>query len=195
VPSQAEGIDVSKSGSGRVKVDSADRVVVRVLRPDDWRTIRDLRLAALSDAADELGAGPDSARPGNERYWRGWPVRGVPLAGFFGGRPAGLVGIVTAPADPVTARLVALWVAPGARGTGVGDALVEAVVAVARQWGCRAVTLEVLMSNQPAVRLYRRHGFALSAEPPFAPGAITMRRTMPHADPESGGPTGPFADG
>jgi ribosomal protein S18 acetylase RimI-like enzyme len=195
VPSQGERIDVSKSGSGRVNVDSADRVVVRVLRPDDWRTIRDLRLAALSDAADELGAGPDSARPGNERYWRGWPLRGVPLAGFVGGRPVGLVGIVTAPADPVTARLVALWVAPVARGAGVGDALVEAVVAVARQWGCRSVTLEVLTTNQPAVSLYRRHGFALSSEPPFAPGAIAMRRMVALGAAEMNGPSGPLADG
>jgi ribosomal protein S18 acetylase RimI-like enzyme len=165
-------------------------VTVRALAPDDWRTVRDLRVAALHDAALELGAGPDATRSGTEVYWRGWPARGMPLAGFLADRPVGLVGVVAATADSRTAQLVALWVAPEARGAGVGDALVDAVADVARDWGCRTLHLEVLTTNQPAIRLYRRHGFVLSGEPPIASGAVGMRLALPlrrtAADP--GGP-------
>ena len=154
-------------------------MTVRALYPDDWRTVRDLRLAALRDASEALGAGPDAAEPGTERYWRGWPARGTPLAGFLAARPVGLVGVVAANADPGTAQLVALWVAPEARGVGVGDALVDAVAGVAREWGCRGLHLEVLTTNVPAIRLYRRHGFVLSGEPPVAPGAVAMRLALP----------------
>jgi ribosomal protein S18 acetylase RimI-like enzyme len=151
---------------------------VRPLPPDEWRTLRDLRLAALRDAPDALGGDHESARDWSEDRWRGWPARGVPVAAMRGGEPVGLVGVVGAPADPATAHLVALWVAPGARGSGVGDDLVDAVLAQAREWGCSSVLLEVLPANVPAIRLYRRHGFTVASDPAAAPGAVTMRRLL-----------------
>lgn len=150
-------------------------VSVRVLPPDDWRLLRRLRTAALADAADALGSSPDSADRWTERHWRGWPARGVPLVAFQAEEAVGLVGVVTPSAASLTAALVALWVSPGARGTGVGDALVDAVTDVARGWGCRWLELEVLSGNQPAIRLYRRHGFTLSDQAATTPGAMAMR--------------------
>ena len=57
-------------------------------------------------------------------------------------------------------HLLAVATHPDARRTGVGAALVGRVLAVARAGGARLVTLEVRASNQPARRLYERHGFA-----------------------------------
>jgi RimJ/RimL family protein N-acetyltransferase len=42
----------------------------------------------------------------------------------------------------------------------VGGALVEEAVATARRLGAHKVALQVWPHNQPARRLYRRHGFA-----------------------------------
>jgi ribosomal protein S18 acetylase RimI-like enzyme len=47
-------------------------------------------------------------------------------------------------------------------GAGIGGALVEAVVDVARAAGCARVHLITTNDNLPALRLYQRHGFVLA---------------------------------
>ncbi|WP_449351208.1 bifunctional helix-turn-helix transcriptional regulator/GNAT family N-acetyltransferase [Streptomyces shaanxiensis] len=81
------------------------------------------------------------------------------------GRPVGCVMCVRDEA-PATARLRLLLVEPDARGLGIGDRLVSAVVDFARGVGYRDLVLwtnDVLAS---ARRLYQRHGFVLTAEKP-----------------------------
>ncbi|MGW1746623.1 bifunctional helix-turn-helix transcriptional regulator/GNAT family N-acetyltransferase [Streptomyces sp. NPDC002092] len=81
------------------------------------------------------------------------------------GRPVGCVMCVRDEA-PGTARLRLLLVEPDARGLGIGDRLVRAVVDFARDVGYRELVLwtnDVLAS---ARRIYQRHGFVLVAEKP-----------------------------
>ena len=56
--------------------------------------------------------------------------------------------------------MVAVWVKPGARSTGVGDRLVQAALGWARASGCGEVNLWVREGNGPAEDLYIRNGFA-----------------------------------
>lgn len=53
----------------------------------------------------------------------------------------------------------ALGVVPAHLGTGVSRCLVDAVLQVARQRGCKAVRLDTYVENIPARKLYERHGF------------------------------------
>ena len=46
-----------------------------------------------------------------------------------------------------------------ARRQGVGDRLIDALVAEASRLGAKTVYLEVRASNLPAIRLYEKHGF------------------------------------
>ncbi|WJV48590.1 bifunctional helix-turn-helix transcriptional regulator/GNAT family N-acetyltransferase [Streptomyces flavofungini] len=81
------------------------------------------------------------------------------------GRPVGCVMCVRDEA-PGTARLRLLLVEPEARGLGIGDRLVGAVVEFARSVGYRELVLwtnDVLSSARP---IYQRHGFVLVAEKP-----------------------------
>ncbi|MCM1975381.1 MULTISPECIES: bifunctional helix-turn-helix transcriptional regulator/GNAT family N-acetyltransferase [Streptomyces] len=81
------------------------------------------------------------------------------------GRPVGCVMCVRDEA-PATARLRLLLVEPDARGLGIGDRLVSAVIGFARGVGYRDLVLwtnDVLTS---ARRIYQRHGFVLVAEKP-----------------------------
>ena len=73
------------------------------------------------------------------------------------GRPAGMVS--GAVLDEATVELLSLWVAPAARGHGMGDRLVRLIVTWARPPAERVV-LHVREPNESAVALYRRHGFA-----------------------------------
>ncbi|MFJ8792920.1 GNAT family N-acetyltransferase [Streptomyces sp. NPDC102462] len=81
------------------------------------------------------------------------------------GRPVGCVMCVRDEA-PATARLRLLLVEPEARGLGVGDRLVGAVVDFAREVGYRDVVLWTNDVLTAARRIYQRHGFALVAEKP-----------------------------
>lgn len=134
-------------------------ITVRELGLDDWRIWRDLRLAALAEAprafhsrlADWVGAG--------EQDWRErLRAPGRHLVAELDGRPCGQV--VAVPPDPDgVADLISLWVAPHARGTGVADALITAVTGHAVGWGARRLALHVVVGNERAAALYRRHGF------------------------------------
>lgn len=75
------------------------------------------------------------------------------------------------------ARLYSLVVAPDARGSGVGRALLEAAERSARERGCVSLRLEVREDNQPALALYHRHGFELvgTSEHFYGDGGTALR--------------------
>jgi GNAT superfamily N-acetyltransferase len=74
-------------------------------------------------------------------------------------RRVGVVGV--APATPLgVAELRQLWVAPDARRSGAGDALVVAALDTARRLGHQAIRLVVAPGPMaPAHALFLRHGF------------------------------------
>lgn len=142
-------------------------VEVLVLTPDDWATWRHLRLAALSEAPRAFGSRlADWTGDGDvEERWRG--RLGIPGShnvvamledhgvGMASGVPTSHVGIV---------ELISMWVAPAARGHGVGDALVGEIERWARSVGARVLRLSVAEGNAQAAALYQRHGFRYTGE-------------------------------
>ncbi|MFE2068314.1 MarR family transcriptional regulator with acetyltransferase activity [Streptomyces sp. Ag109_O5-1] len=83
----------------------------------------------------------------------------------WAGRPMGCVMCVRDDA-PGTARLRLLLVEPEARGLGIGDRLVGAVIEFARGVGYRDLVLWTNDILSAARRIYQRHGFVLTAEKP-----------------------------
>ncbi|UQI47139.1 GNAT family N-acetyltransferase [Streptomyces sp. HU2014] len=75
----------------------------------------------------------------------------------------GLCGAVTFAHSAWNRRLLIsdVRVAPHRRGQGVGSALMERALGQGRELGARTAWLEVTNVNAPAVRAYRRMGFAL----------------------------------
>lgn len=74
-----------------------------------------------------------------------------------------LVGIAVAEPMAWNCNLVLheFHVAESHRRRGIGRAMMERVVAVARASGCRAVTAETQNTNAPAIHFYRSCGFVL----------------------------------
>src|SRR5262249_11940928 len=141
-----------------------DEIKVRRIGVDDWPLWRMLRLQALEEApyafssrlADWQGRGDTEAR------WRG-RVSDVPLNIVAEWQEtAARIGSGTAPKPDGSGELISMWVAPFARGRGVGDALVNAVIEWAREQQASTVALGVLEGNERAVAFYRRHGFSRS---------------------------------
>jgi N-acetylglutamate synthase-like GNAT family acetyltransferase len=57
--------------------------------------------------------------------------------------------------------IAGIGISPGHRGKGVGEELMRGVLAEARDRGLREIWLEVLVQNEPAIRLYEKLGFEL----------------------------------
>jgi RimJ/RimL family protein N-acetyltransferase len=116
--------------------------------------LRALRLAALRDAPEAFGASlaEDETRPA--RDWE--MLAGGPGAVFVAGDFEGMAGVFLEGEEP---RLWGMWVAPAARGRGVGGALTQAVVGWARVRAFETLRVTV-MEDAPAARaLYERAGF------------------------------------
>jgi ribosomal protein S18 acetylase RimI-like enzyme len=81
-----------------------------------------------------------------------------------GTAPAGIAGAFQEKNKPATVELVSLWVRPKVRGLGVGEALVGAVIKLARARNAAAVHLWLTEMNKHARSLYERCGFSSTGE-------------------------------
>jgi ribosomal protein S18 acetylase RimI-like enzyme len=145
--------------------------VVRQVRTDDWARLRDVRLRALEGDPEAFLETRARAATFTEDRWRERATPGDRSTSFAAereGRFDGLVGAFVAD-DPATVFLVAMWVAPALRGSGLAAELVEHVVGWARARGAERVALSVERDNERAARLYERCGFAETGEPPAFP--------------------------
>lgn len=145
--------------------------LVREVGPDDWRALREIRLAALQEAPYAFASTYAREAAFGETDWQRRISNGITFFAYLtaaggvpadGGDPAGLAG--TFQDEPGTAELVGMWVRPQARGRGVGEALVSAVSDWARARGLAALHLWVTETNSPARRLYERCGFKPTGE-------------------------------
>lgn len=65
---------------------------------------------------------------------------------------------------------------PDYRGLGLGSRLLDRAEETALASGCTALSLDVEFSNEPAISLYRKHGFHVAKEAPFNPLRPRWRR-------------------
>ncbi|WP_158544764.1 GNAT family N-acetyltransferase [Blastococcus sp. TF02-9] len=145
--------------------------------PEDWRRWRRLRLAALEQApeafAERLAAW--TGRGDTETRWRA-RLTDMPfnLVLTVDGSDAGMVSATRRDADG-RITLTSLWVAPWARGLGIGDIAVQAVQAWAAERGGCDVVLSVRATNAAAIALYRRNGLVDIGRSPRDPHKRLMR--------------------
>lgn len=130
---------------------------IRPVRPGEGAALRALRLRALADAPQAFGrdAGDDADR--DDGYWDALAAEGRVVVADDGDRWAGMAG--GRMLDAGRAELWGMWVDPGVRGTGLAEALIDAVAAWARAQGAAALELQVADPTGRAARTYRRLGF------------------------------------
>lgn len=133
---------------------------VRALAADEWRTLRNIRLAALHDSPDLFLATYDNEKRYGEDQWRAEFARGCWNVCFLDGQPVSLLGVTRDPDSPADTRyLEYLWVTPENRGRGIALHMLKIVLDRLRTLGIRTAFLWVLDGNDIAVRLYQRVGF------------------------------------
>lgn len=147
---------------------------VRRLLPADLRSFRAVRLAALLDEPTAFGASYDEEAALADEVIAGRleqrPDRGV--FGAFEGE--NLVGIVTLARETMLklrhkGMIFGMYVAPAARGKGVGRALLANALEFAQAVpGLLQVNLAVNAGNRAAIALYESMGFETYGREPGA---------------------------
>ncbi len=132
-------------------------MTIRPAQKNDQDLIRELWVAFEAELP-----GPDYLRESWEDAWSDLArtVRdGVALIAEEDGRAVGFVFCVLGDRGRKTAHVTDIYVRPDARNKGIGRALLAAVLEPARAAGLEHVSLEVLIRNSDARRLYERLGF------------------------------------
>jgi len=146
---------------------SVPRMQIRAVRPDEAAQLRDVRLRALADAPEAFLTTLAEALAYPDQVWQEraatLPGRATFIAeeaetGHWWGMVGGVLETVQAD-EPPAVYLIGMWVDPARRGTGLGEALVQAVLDWALAQGVRRVELDVVETNAPAIALYARCGF------------------------------------
>jgi ribosomal protein S18 acetylase RimI-like enzyme len=130
------------------------------LAPSQWQVYRGVRLAMLLDQPSAFGSTFAREVLFSDDEWRA-RANGAPIwLAHAGELPVGAVTLFRYSDQAADeACLVAMWVAAHARGRGVADALVGALLQHARSEGLRRVTLDVAHANGRAIAFYERMGF------------------------------------
>ncbi len=137
----------------------ADVTVCRV-DESDWRLYKQVRLAQLLDAPRAFDTTYEQASQRTDEEWLDL-VRTIRIwLALSDGLGIGSVALSRFPEQaPDEDCLIGMWVAPTARGLGVGELLVQTAVDDATARGLARVTLDVADENAPAIGLYERLGF------------------------------------
>jgi GNAT superfamily N-acetyltransferase len=112
----------------------------------------------LKEAPYAFGSTYEAEVDRSEKRWRSALEHRARFVAESGGEVIGTVGAGSSDVTG-TAALTALWVAPAARGRGVGEALVNVVLEWAKDAGYEQVMLWVVEGNSAAEGLYGRTGF------------------------------------
>ena len=131
---------------------------IRDLTPEDLPAVRRLVDQVLGEYGftSQVGGVDQDLRDARERYGGG-------RAGFWVAEVQGeLVGTVAIrPKDAATCELKRLYLVPGQRGLGLGQALYDHAEAFARAAGYERIGLDSSRRFTRAHRLYQRNGFVL----------------------------------
>ena len=165
-------------------------VEIRRVEDEDHQRVGDLPVRAYATLTDR-----DEAYDAVLRDVAGRATTAEVLVATLDGIPMGTVTFVPGPGpqsevdDPDAATIRMLGVAPEARGKGIGAALIDACVRMARDLGRRRVVLDTRESMHSAHRLYEGAGFRRAPEldrrPPEAPDLLLLGYVLELNDNES----------
>jgi ribosomal protein S18 acetylase RimI-like enzyme len=151
-------------------------IELEVVTPEEWMRWRDMRLSALSEAPEAFCSALSDWNDEKEQSWRDRLVDvSVNFIALLDGRDAGMVSAMALDQE---VELISMWVAPFARGEGVGDQLVSAVIKWSESQQAPRLILRVLTGNHRAAALYTRHGFEYESPQSATTAPPTLERLM-----------------
>jgi RimJ/RimL family protein N-acetyltransferase len=144
---------------------------IHTVQGGDWRTYREIRLAALKESPSAFASTWQAEASFPEARWKERAQQSqdgeagtITVAIDDTGRWVGLAGAFRPGDRGADAELISMWVAPECRGSGIGMELVFAVMAWTDSHQASTVGLWVNATNRAAMSLYERAGFVPTGE-------------------------------
>lgn len=144
-------------------------VTIRTIDGEDWPLWRSLRLRALADSPDAFRATLEEEINRPHEWWADrigatveHPRGGLWVAEIDGEAAGMLFGRIDSELRVLT--IGAMWVSPHVRRLGIGDGLLQAALAWARQEGVGRAELWATEGNAIAQSFYTRAGFRPTPE-------------------------------
>jgi GNAT superfamily N-acetyltransferase len=140
-------------------------IPIRQLSGDDAQSLRDLRQRALAEHPEAFGSAPEEEAALTLEQFTGnylSPPLRITLGAFAGDQLVGIASLLRWSPRKTRhkAMVTGMYVAPEARGAGLGRVLLEALIEYARGLeGLRDLSLAVTVTNTAARTLYQRLGF------------------------------------
>jgi GNAT superfamily N-acetyltransferase len=152
-------------------------IEVRRVRPDEWAELRAIRLQALADSPGLFARPLAYERELPEQRWRSTASNPVFVA-IAESEWVAMAGLYRHEhATPLV--IWGMWVRRDLRGTGIGRALLKAMLEFADQQGESSLRLGVVESNLDARRLYEGVGFTYTGKSyPFLPDPSQLEMEM-----------------
>lgn len=135
-------------------------LAVRPLTAEDYEAFREIRLEALRLHPEAFAADPAQEAAMPKEQWLTRLASAVSFGGFADGALAGIAVFSRSgrPKLAHTGDLGAMYLRQSARGSGLADRLIEALLAHAAS-EVEQIKLTVNAENSRAVKFYQRHGF------------------------------------
>ncbi len=137
-------------------------MIVRRLGKSDLNILKKLRLNSLKLDPDNFASDYEDWVAKSDDEWRAYLDEPV-FAAFVEEDAVGLIGLIPQTKSRMAHRagVGMVWVEPSARGSGVSDALMTAVLDEARRSGLLQIELSVNAENARAVAFYEKHAFSV----------------------------------
>ncbi|GMQ93797.1 MAG: hypothetical protein BMS9Abin12_1277 [Acidimicrobiia bacterium] len=155
-------------------------VEVRSIRPSDWKSLKAIRLEALTDSPDAFCTTYEEASGYDDSVWIDRasvePVAGTSMSvlAFDAGETVGLaVGVLC---DDGVLDVVSVFVAPQYRGSPTAQELMTAVETWGVERGAVRAVLDVEAGNQRASAFYARLGYMPTGRRETYPGRVWLQR-------------------
>lgn len=124
-----------------------------------WERFRRIRLASLQQAPEAFGSRYEDLSLLPEQGWRRQLRQLTTFVADIGGRDVGVVRAVEHADLDDTTCLISMWVHPAYRRRRVGSALIDRVMAWAREMRRSRVVLDVRVEVVGAQKMYLANGF------------------------------------
>lgn len=139
----------------------ANKCLVRELSALDLDDFKSIRLEALQQEPEAFASHYDDWADLRDEEWLARLVGGHAHGAYVESEIVGLIGLLPEQAIKMRHRgsIVMVYLRQDQRGSGIAKALLDAILAKARELALTQVELSVSAENPAGIRLYEREGF------------------------------------